>query len=67
MEGILLSFLMIFVAIVKYWYISIPIIAVIVIWYKRTSNKVVSKVLRVIIALIAIAVVIGLVLYIFGQ
>lgn len=67
MEGILLSFLMFFILLVKYWYFSIPIVALIIAWYIKTKNNIVKKVLRVVLALVVISLVIGLVLFIFGK
>lgn len=67
MEGILLSFLMFFVLLVKYWYVSVPLVALIIFWYVKSKNQIIVKTLRVILALVGISLLIGLVLFFFGQ
>lgn len=66
-SGVLLSFLMFFVLLVKYWFISVPVVVVLIVWYVKTKNNRLKKALRVVLALVAISLLIGLILFVFGR
>lgn len=66
-SGVLLSFLMFFVLLVKYWFISVPVVVVLIVWYVKTKNNILKKALRVVLALVAISLLIGLILFVFGR
>lgn len=57
LNGFLSFFVPLFLLLVYYWYISIPVVALVILGYIKTKNKALKRALRIFLAFIILAVV----------
>lgn len=57
LNGFLSFFVPLFLLLVYYWYISIPVVALVIFGYMKTKNEGLKRALRIFLAFIILAVV----------
>lgn len=57
LNGFLSFFVPFFLMLVYYWYISVPVVALVIFGYIKTKNEGLKRVLRIFLAFIILAVV----------
>lgn len=57
LNGFLSFFVPFFLMLIYYWYISVPVIALVIFGYVKTKNEKLKRVLRIVLAFIILAVV----------
>lgn len=64
-EGIFSFFVPLFVVLLNYWYISIPIIVLIIVGYIRTKREGLKRFLRILLAFLFLSCLFTLIYYLF--
>lgn len=57
LNGFLSFFVPFFLMLIYYWYISVPVVALVIFGYVKTKNEKLKRVLRIVLAFIILAVV----------
>jgi len=57
LEGLFSFFVPLFISILYYWYISLPVIVILAIAYTRVQSESVKRVLRIVLAFVLLSII----------